>query len=308
MKTTIASFSTQDKIANQISMDLDLWRTNIDYKNFSDWWPEIHINDPQENIEWKNVFYLWDISTQEKFFSNISTFQAISWYYAEKINVIIPYFPVWTMERVDIEWQVATAVVMSRLFDSTPSAEWWKVKFHFFDIHDLHERFYHNDNVTFKLHTTMDLLKEQIKDIPDLAIAFPDAWAKKRFSKDFKWYDIIECSKERDWDNRIIRIVEGNSSWKNIIIIDDLIQSGTTLINCADELRNLWAKSVSAYVPHAVCPNDSHIKVANSFDTFYTTNTIPDRKEKFAWINNIEVFNMIDLYKEIINREIGFLK
>lgn len=308
MKNTISSFSTQDKIAVEISNDLDIWRSFIDYWNFNDWWPEIMLDNPKDKIEWKNVTYLWDISTQDKFFSNISAFQAITWYYAEKINIILPYFPVWTMERVDKEWQVATAMVMARLFDSTPSANWWKAVFHFFDIHDLHERFYHNDNVAFKLHTTMSLIKERIKWMENIAIAFPDAWAKKRFKKDFELYDLIECSKERDWDKRIIRITEWDSKGKNVIIVDDLIQSGTTLINCGAKLREWWAKSVSCYVPHAVCPNNSHIKIAENFDTFYTTNSIPDRKEKFADVSNIEVFDMIDLYKELIEREIGFLK
>lgn len=307
MKTTIASFQSQDETADKVSRDLNIWRSPIEYWNFSDGWPEIMIDNPSSNIQWQCVIYLWDISTQDKFFSNVSTFQAVSWYYAERINIILSYFPVGTMERVDKEWQVATAMTMARLFDSTPSAQWWKSTFHFFDIHDLHERFYHNDNVAFKLHTTMNMFMEKVQEIPDLAIAFPDAWAIKRFKKYFKWVELIECSKERDWDKRIIRIVEGECFDKNIIIVDDLIQSWGTLISCADELRKKWAKSVSAYAPHAVCPNNSHIKIADNFDTFYTTNTIPDRKEKFSWISNIEVFDMIDLYKELINREIWFL-
>lgn len=308
MKNTIASFSSQDETADKISKDLDIWRSPINYWNFDDGWDEIVIDKPKENIEWQWVFYLWDISTKPKYVDNVETFQAITGYYAERINVILPFFPVGTMERVDHEWQVATAVTMARVLDSTPQAEWWKAKFHFFDIHNLDERFYHNDNVSFKLHTTMNMFIDKVKHIPDLAFAFPDAWAKKRFKKYFDWYELIECSKERNWEERIIRIVEWNSEWKNVIIVDDLIQSGTTLINCGSKLREWWAKSVSAYAPHAVCPNDSHIKVADNFDTFYTTNTIPDKLDKFKNISNIEVFDMVELYKELINREIGYLK
>lgn len=308
MKSTIASFSSQDEIADKISQDLGIWRSPIEYWKFSDWNQKIVIGNPEDNIEGKWVFYLGDISDISKFNDNALTMYAITWNFAERFNAIIPYFSPWRMDTIKEKWQVASAVWYSRIFAATPPAQWWKAKFHFFDIHNLDNQFFWNDNSWFRLHTAMDMFKEQFKWIPDLAIAFPDAWAKNRFAKYFKWYEIIECSKEKDWAERDIRILNGESEWRNIIIIDDLADSWWTLIKCGIELRRCWAKSVSAAVTHAVCPNDSHIRIADNFDTFYTTNTIPDRKEKFADISNIKVFDMYNLYKELINREIEFLK
>lgn len=308
MKTTIASFPSQDITAGKIANDLWIGRTNISHGEFSDWTPEINISNTRENVKWKALFYLWDITNIKKdLFDNMSAIHALVWNYTERIDIILPYYSVGTMERVDYDGQVATAKVLARLLSSTPSAKWSKPTFHSFDIHDLHERFYTNDSVYFEEHTTVDFIKNELEKMNNPAVAFPDAWAKKRFQKYFSDYEIIECIKERDWDKRYVRIKEWDAEWRNIIIVDDLVQSWGTLIKCADALRNVWANSVSAFAPHAVCPNDSHIKVADNFDTFYTTNTIPDRIEKYSWISNIEVFDMKEMYQEIIENEMGYL-
>ena len=304
MNSVIAWSPEFIKITEELTESLWLEKLNIVWDVFKDGWPNIFINDVENKVEGSSVFYIWDISSQEKLFWNISIIQALAWYYAERLNVILPFFPVWTMERVDKEWQIATAKTLFRLLGSTPMAMGWKTKFHFLDIHDLHERFYSSDSVAIKLHTAMDLLKERILDKENIAIAFPDEGAKKRFWKDFKGFEIIECIKERVWDKRAIRITEWDAIWKNVIIVDDLIQSWGTIIECATELRKIGAHSVSAYATHAVCTEDSHINLARSLDTLYTTNTLPKQWEKLSEITNIEVLNIKVLLKRIIKNEL----
>lgn len=42
----------------------------------------------------------------------------------------------------------------------------------------------------------------------------------------------IVCAKVREGDQRIVRIKEGDPSGRHVVIVDDLVQSGGTLIEC----------------------------------------------------------------------------
>lgn len=304
MNKILTAHPSFQEMAIEISeTNTEISETNIDFGNFKDGWPEIFIQDVSNTIEGKSVTYLWDISSQDKLFSNIAAIQAISWYYAERANIILPFFPVGTMERVDKEWQIATAKTLLRILGATPAAIWGKCIFHFIDIHDLHERFYSSDTVAIKLHSAMDLLKESLKDKENIAIAFPDEGAKKRFAKDFQDFEIIECTKERQWNKRVVCIKDGDVEWRNVIIVDDLIQSWGTIIECSSELRKQWANSVSAYATHAVCPENSHVKLASELDQLIVTNTIPEQTEKLQSIDNIVVLNIKSIVEKIIKKE-----
>ncbi|RWV85518.1 hypothetical protein GW17_00052683, partial [Ensete ventricosum] len=72
-----------------------------------------------------------------------------------------------------------------------------------------------------------------------VTIAFPDDGAWKRFHKQLMhfpmvdcWTETIVCAKVREGDKRIVRIKEGNPEGRHVVIVDDLVQSGGTLIEC----------------------------------------------------------------------------
>ena len=73
----------------------------------------------------------------------------------------------------------------------------------------------------------------------NIAIAFPDDGAQKRFGRYFEdrpdWEHII-CAKVRQGDKRIVTIKEGNPAGKHCFIVDDLVKTGGTLITCKDVL------------------------------------------------------------------------
>lgn len=46
------------------------------------------------------------------------------------------------------------------------------------------------------------------------------------------------CNKVREGDQRIVRIKEGDPSGRHVVIVDDLVQSGSTLIEC--QVKNLY--------------------------------------------------------------------
>ena len=93
-------------------------------------------------------------------------------------------------------------------------------------------------------------------------------------------YDIVTCGKTRDGDKRVVTIQDGDCKGKNVIIVDDLVQTGGTLYECGLALKAAGAKSVNAFVAHGVFPNESWKRFMKSgdrgcFDRFYLTNSIP---------------------------------
>ena len=92
-------------------------------------------------------------------------------------------------------------------------------------------------------------------------VAFPDDGAAKRFKDLFTdelealpGLTIVICGKVRDGDRRIVRVQDGDPRDQNVVIVDDLVQTGGTLYECGVALRALGARSVSAFVAHGVFP------------------------------------------------------
>ena len=128
--------------------------------------------------------------------------------------------------------------------------------------------------------------------------------SKKRFWGEFPNNDVITCDKIRDWDKRIVTIKEWDPTWKNVIIIDDLIQTWWTIRETADELRNKWAKSVTSYATHWVFPRDSHVELAKSVDRLIVTDSIPVNVQRAKQISNINILPIRYLVEKIIFRNL----
>ncbi|CEM35052.1 unnamed protein product [Vitrella brassicaformis CCMP3155] len=160
-----------------------------------------------------------------------------------------------------------------------------------FDIHALQERFYFSDNIIPVLLTAIPLFLDAIRHEKDVAIAFPDEGARKRFGRMFDGkYPLIVCSKVRQGDKgRVVRIAEGEARGMKVFIVDDLVKTGGTLLQCKKALLEAGAASVSAFVTHGVFPQESWKRFVPSseggdegeghadqgFKVFYVTNSCP---------------------------------
>ena len=269
------------------------------YKTFADGWPNLFIEDVKQKIEHTDVTYLADISKREELFQNYSLIRWITDYYADKLRVILPFFPVWTMEQISKKWEIATAKYLADILSTIPSGRTGKTSLHIFDIHNLSERFFFDsNNVNVELHTAMSLIKEKIS--LDTVVVFPDEWAKKRFWEEFKEYEVLHCTKKRIWNTREITLEESDINNKEVILIDDLIQSWGTLIETAKILRKKWARKISAFATHWVFPNDSHINLCKYLDELIVTNTIPENENRAENISNMQVVSIQKLVEKII--------
>uniref|UniRef100_A0A383W0Y5 ribose-phosphate diphosphokinase n=1 Tax=Tetradesmus obliquus TaxID=3088 RepID=A0A383W0Y5_TETOB len=262
---------------------------NIRWKCFNDGFPDLFVHHATE-IRNKHVGFLASFHDPGKIFEQISIIYALPRLFIGSFTLVLPFFPTGTAERVETEGDVATAFTLARILSNIPPSRGGPTSIVIFDIHALQERFYFGDSVLPLFESGIPLLLERLKQLPDqdkVTIAYPDEGAWKRFHYQFKdeGYPEVICTKVRDGAKRIVRLKEGEPQGRHVVIVDDLVQSGGTLIECHALLSSLGAKHVSAYVTHGVFPRESWKKfkadngegaaAAGGFRFFWLTDSCP---------------------------------
>ena len=96
--------------------------------------------------------------------------------------------------------------------------------------------------------------------------------------------------------------VIGNVKDKTCIIVDDLIDSGGTIVNAAKALKDRGAKNVYVYITHGVLSGEAVKKIQKSvIKNLVITDTI-DNSDKLKKAKNIEVLSISGLMGEAIKR------
>jgi len=248
------------------------------WNRFSDGFPDLMIEDVA-SLRGRECFVLVDLLDQERIFEQFAFLYALPLYFCASLTVFLPYFPTGTMDRVDQEGQIATAMSLARLFSQIPLTTRGPAKLVIYDIHALQERFYFGNNIIPVLQKAVPLILNELNtnfsDEP-ITIAFPDDGACKRFGKEFPTYPLLTCSKVRDGDKRKVTVSEGIAKGRHCFIVDDIVKTGGTLVECKNALMEAGASQVSVFVSHGVFPQESWKKFINSgFSHFYMTDSCP---------------------------------
>ena len=186
---------------------------DIQWQEFPDKWPNIFIRQ-SENIRESHVLFLASLHNPMTIFEQISLLYHLPKYLCRSLKVLLPYFPTGTMERIQIQGEIATAYSLAQMLSSIPLTRSGPSEIVIFDIHALQNQFYFSSNIIVRLESTVGLLLDQLKDREDkYAIAFPDDGAHKRFAYlfDKTTYPVVICSKIRqDDEKRITTVKEGS--------------------------------------------------------------------------------------------------
>ena len=240
----------------------------VEWRRFADGWPNLQIQLSNE-MKWFHVGFLASFHSPEVFFEQYAVASYLPKLLPKSFKLLLPFFPVGTMERVTRPGEIATASTMARLFSTIPSSAKGPAQISVIDLHALQTQFYFRDSVLVRLTTAIPLLLQRLRkhrDFDWLNIAFPDDGASKRFGDQFAdlFPHPVVCQKVRDGARRVVSIKEGEVDGKHVVIVDDLVQSGGTLIECAKQLRKQGARKVSAYVTHVVFPKGEEVRFVSS--------------------------------------------
>lgn len=230
---------------------------SISWRTFEDGFPNLFISNAH-GIRGQHVAFLASFSSPGVIFEQLSVIYALPKLFITSFTLVLPFFPTGTSERMEEEGDVATAFTLARILSNIPISRGGPTSLVTFDIHALQERFYFGDTILPCFESGIPLLKNRLQELPDsdnISIAFPDDGAWKRFHRQLQHFPTIVCAKVREGDQRIVRLKEGDPKGRHVVIVDDLVQSGGTLIECQKVLAAHGAAKISAYVTHGIFPN-----------------------------------------------------
>lgn len=136
--------------------------------------------------------------------------------------------------------------------------------------------------------------------LPKLTIAAPDmgGTARARYFAKILGCDLVVCDKERKRANEVAGMtVIGDVEGADVVIIDDLVDTGNTLCKAAKMMKEKGANSVRAFCTHPVLSGNAYDNINNSvMDELVVCDTIPLSNES----PKIKVLSAAPLFAEAI--------
>tara|TARA_B100000029_G_scaffold320664_1_gene313055 strand:- start:4731 stop:5663 length:933 start_codon:yes stop_codon:yes gene_type:complete len=275
-----------------------LVRSNI--KKFSDGEIYIEIN---ENIRGNSIFVIQSVSSpaNDNLMELLICIDALKRSSAKNITAVIPYFGYARQDRKVVPRTSISAKLVSNLITKAGADRVVTIDLHagqiqgFFDIPV--------DNL-FATPIFARHIKKKIKNKNLICVA-PDVGGTERARALGKFLQaglaIIDKRRPVPGKSEVMNVI-GNVKGKTCIIVDDIIDSGGTIINAAHALTERGAKEVHVYVTHGVLSGKAVEKIKNSkIKRLVITDTI-DNSDRVKRAKNIEILTISQLVGEAIKR------
>ncbi len=203
-------------------------------------------------------------------------------YGARTLTLVIPYFGYSTMERAVKEGEVVKAKTRARLFSSVPRASIAN-KVILIDLHSEGiPHYFEGDVIPVHLYAK-ELIKQAIRKLArgSFVMACTDAGRAKwveSLANDLGVPASFVFKKRLDGKRTQVTAVSAHVKGKDVIIYDDMIRTGGSLINAAKAYSDAGAKSISVVATHGVFPGNALKKIEDSklIKSIICTNTHPN--------------------------------
>ena len=296
----ILSGTSNPKLSKEISKLLKLKLVNTNIKRFSDGEIYIEIN---ENIRGNSVFVIQSTSNpaNDNLMELLLCIDALRRSSAKNITAVIPYYGYARQDRKVVPRTSISAKVVANLITNAGASRVVTVDLHagqiqgFFDMPV--------DNL-FTTPLFARYIKKKLKNKKLICVS-PDVGGVQRTrglaTKIKADLAIIDKRRPKPGKSQVMNII-GNVKGKTCIIVDDIIDSGGTIVNAVDALKKSGATEVYVFITHAVLSGDAANKIKKSkIKKLIITDTI-DNSQKIKNNNKIEVLSISSLMAEAIKR------
>ncbi|MBP7088365.1 MAG: ribose-phosphate pyrophosphokinase [Candidatus Omnitrophica bacterium] len=297
-KMVIFSGNSNKRLAEKIAKSLGIALSEIFVSRFSDGEVRVKI---KENARGKDVFVIQSTCppVNENLMELLVILDALRRASADRITVVVPYFGYARQDRKDQPRVPITAKLVANIITVAGANRILTLDLHagqiqgFFDIPLDH---------LFAINVFFDYFKK-IK-INDLVVVSPDVGAVKQaraYAKKFQAGLAIVDKRRESPDSTEVMHILGEVKAKNILMVDDMIATGSSLVEAAKALKKAGAKKIFATVTHGVLSANAVEKLDKSdIDSLIITDSIPLSKEKSS--KKIKVVSVADLFAEAIRR------
>jgi ribose-phosphate pyrophosphokinase len=214
---------------------------------------------------------------------------------ARHITAVMPYFGWARQDRKDKPRVPIGAKLIAKLLESAGATRIITMDLHADQIQGFFEKPVDHLFASSIFLPYIDSLK-----LSDLTIASPDMGGSKRayaYSK-FLSSDVVICYKQREKANIISHMeLIGNVEGKNVILVDDMVDTAGTLTKAADLMKERGALSVRAICTHALLSGDAYEKIEQSqLEELIVTDSIPPKVSH----PKVKVLSCAPLFAEVM--------
>ena len=296
----ILTGNSNKHLSQKISKFLKNRLVNSNIRKFADGEIYVEIN---ENIRGNSIFLIQSVSSpaNDNLMELLLSIDALKRSSAKNITAVIPYFGYARQDRKVVPRTSISAKLVSNLIAKAGADRVVTVDLHsgqiqgFFDIPV--------DNLfatpIFARHIKKKLKKNNIICVaPDVGGTARARALGKLLNVDLA---IVDKRRPAPGKSEVMNVI-GNVKNKTCILVDDIIDSGGTIVNAASELKKRGAKDVHVYVTHGVLSGNAVEKIKkSSIKNLVVTDTI-DNSTKAKKAKNIEVLTISNLVGEAIKR------
>ena len=288
------------RLSKEIAKRLKLKLVNANIEKFSDGEIYVEIN---ENIRGNSIFVIQSSShsANDNLMELLICIDALRRSSAKSITAVIPYFGYARQDRKVVPRTAISAKLVSNLITNAGANRILSLDLHagqiqgFFDIPV--------DN----LFSTPIFAKDIKKNINtnNLVCVSPDIGGVERARALGRRINasiaIVDKRRPAPGKSEVMNII-GHVKDKTCVIVDDIIDSGGTIVNAAKALKDKGAKDVYAYITHAVLSGNAVDKIKKSkVKKLVITDSI-DNSKKLKKSSKIQVVSISSMMAEAIKR------
>ena len=296
----ILSGTSNLKLSKDIAKHLKLRLVNTNIRRFSDGEIYIEIN---ENIRGNSVFVIQSTSNpaNDNLMELLLVIDALKRSSAKNITAVIPYYGYARQDRKVAPRTSISAKVVANLITNAGASRVVTVDLHAGQIQGFFDMPVDNLFTTplFAKHIKKKLKNKKLICVsPDVGGVQRTRGLATRLKADLA---IIDKRRPAPGKSEVLNII-GDVKGKTCIIVDDIIDSGGTIVNAANALKRSGASDVYVFITHAVLSGDAVNKIKKSkIKKLVITDTI-NNSSKIKNNNKIEVLSIAQLMAEAIKR------
>ncbi|XMD98795.1 MAG: ribose-phosphate diphosphokinase [Candidatus Karelsulcia muelleri] len=295
MKTILFSSRKSLHLSKEIAHFYGDILGNINFLEFSDGEYE---PDFEQSVRGTSVFLIGStLPPADNLMELLFMCDAAKRAYANKITLVIPYFGWGRQDRKENKRTPIGAKLVSNLMTVSGATKIITMDLHANQIQGFFEIPVENLDAS-------TLFIEYIKqlELDCLTIASPDIGGAKR-ARNYASIlnaEVVICYKERKQANNIdFMNIIGNVKNKNVIIVDDLIDTANTISIASNLIKKKGAKSIRAIATHPILSGSAYEKIeTSSLEELVVTNTIKlDNKKN---LNKITILNCAKIFAQVL--------
>lgn len=214
---------------------------------------------------------------------------------ARHITAVLPYFGWARQDRKDKPRVPIAAKLVAKMLETAGATRVITMDLHADQIQGFFEK-----PVDHLFASTIFLPYLRSLNLDNLTIASPDMGGSKRayaYSKAMQ-SDVVICYKQREKANIISHMeLIGDVNGKNVVLVDDMVDTAGTLTAAANLMMERGALSVRAICTHPILSGKAYEKLENSkLEELIVTDSIPLRQKS----NKIRVLSCAKLFAEVM--------